>query len=148
MVDEIDGEAAGTEAGGDGERDLDEVAAELAGLAGEIAAQTCRFLTLLGQFDSRDGWGYYAGIRSSVHWLSWQCGMSASTAREHVRIARALSDLPATREEFGAGRLSYSKVRAITRVATADTEAELVEIARAGTAEQLDRFCAAVSTLR
>lgn len=129
-----------------GDSDVEEIAAELTGLAGQIAAQTCRFLGLLGQFDAREAWSQYAGILSCAHWLSWQCGMSASTAREHVRVARALNGLPATKAEFTAGRLSYSKVRAITRVATPQTEPELVDIARAGTAEQLERFCAAVRT--
>lgn len=126
------------------ERDVAELATELAGLAGRIAAQTCQFLVLLGEFDAREGWGQYAGVLSCAHWLSWQCGMSSSTAREHVRVARALRDLPLTQSEFAVGRLSYSKVRAITRVATPEREPELVEIARAGTAAQLDRFCSAV----
>src|SRR5699024_4746129 len=125
------------------ERDVAELATELTGLAGRIAAQTCQFLVLLGEFDAREGWGQYAGILSCAHWLSWQCGMSNSTAREHVRVARALRDLPLTQSEFAAGRLSYSKVRAITRVATPEREPELVDIGRAGTAAQLDRFCAA-----
>src|SRR5699024_4437113 len=71
-------------------------------------------------------------------------GMASVTAREHVRVARALRHLPATTAELTAGRLSYSKVRAISRVASADTEPELIDIARAGTADQVDRFCAGV----
>src|SRR5699024_388267 len=82
------------------ERDVAELATELTGLAGRIAAQTCQFLVLLGEFDAREGWGQYAGILSCAHWLSWQCGMSNSTAREHVRVARALRDLPLTQSEF------------------------------------------------
>src|SRR5690606_14642407 len=101
---------------------------ELALLAAHIAAATCRFLVLLGEFDAREGWGG-AGILSCAHWLGWRCGMSPGTAREHVRVARALRDLPLTVEAFGAGRLSYSKVRAITRVASPDTEADLLNTA-------------------
>jgi hypothetical protein len=65
--------------------------------------------------------------------------MTAGTAREHVRVARALRDLPVIREEFGAGRLSYAKVRALTRIATPGTEAGLAEIAGPTTGNQLER---------
>lgn len=120
------------------------LAGELGSLAAGIAARTGRFLVVLGEFDAREAWGEYAGILSTSHWLSWQCGMAGVTAREQVRVARALRHLAATTAELTAGRLSYSKVRAISRVATADTEPELIDIARAGTAEQVDRFCAGV----
>ena len=128
------------------ERPVWELAAELGSLAAGIAASTYRFLVLLGEFDAREGWGHYAGVTSSTHWLSWQCGMAAVTAREQVRVARALRTLPLISVEFGAGRLSYSKVRAITRVATPENEAELVQVAEAGTADQVQRFCAGVRT--
>ena len=69
--------------------------------------------------------------------------MSSGTAREHVRVARALRDLPVIREEFAAARLSYAKVRALTRIATPDTEAGLAEIAGPMTGNQLERFARA-----
>ncbi len=126
------------------ERPLAQIAADLGTLAAEIAAHTCRFLQVLAEFDAQDGWREYAGMRSCTHWLSWRCGMSGSTAREHLRVARALRALPLTQAEFAAGRLSYSKVRAITRVGTAANEDELVQVARAASAVQLDRLCAGV----
>ena len=126
------------------ERPVWTLAAELGTLAVGIAASTCRFLVLLGEFDAREGWGHYAGVTSSTHWLSWQCGMARVTAREQVRVARAMRDLPLITTEFRAGRLSYSKVRAISRVATPENEAELVQVAEAGTADQVQRFCAGV----
>jgi len=108
-------------------------------LAGRIAAATAEFLRLLGEYDEREGWAG-PGIASCAHWLSWRCGMSLTTAREHVRVARALRSLPATAQTFAAGRLSYSKVRAIARVATPHTEAELTEVALTSTAGQLDKI--------
>ena len=54
---------------------------------------------------------------SCAQWLSWKCQLSSGTAREHVRVARALRDLPVIRARFAAGRLSYAKVRALTRIA-------------------------------
>lgn len=78
-------------------------------------------------------------MRSTAHWLSWKCGLSLTAGREQVRVARALRDLPITSREFAAGRLSYSKVRAITRMATPETEHDLVETAKQMTAAQLDR---------
>lgn len=127
-------------------RSVGELAAELGSLAAGIAASTCRFLVLLGEFDAREGWAHYAGVTSSTHWLSWQCGMAAVTAREQVRVARAMRTLPLTTAEFSAGRLSYSKVRALSRVATQANEAELARVAEAGSADQVQRFCAGVRT--
>lgn len=107
---------------------LERVEAEICTLAGQIAAATCRFLRLLAEFDAREGWTGWQ-VRSCAQWLSWRCGLDLRTAREHVRVARALAGLPLTTEAFAAGRLSYSKVRALCRVATAETEADLVEAA-------------------
>ena len=135
-----------TEPTADAGRPVAALADELGALAATIAAHTCRFLQVLGEFDAQQGWQQYSGMCSCAHWLSWRCGMSGSTAREHVRIARALRSLPVTESEFAAGRLSYSKVRAITRVGTAANEDELVQAARAASAVQLDRLCAGIRT--
>lgn len=107
-----------------------ELESELLGLAGHIAAAKCRFLQLLAEFDGRGGW-VGPGVRSCAHWLSWQAGMSLRTAAEHVRVAHALAKLPQVTEAFAAGRLSYSKVRAITRV-TADLPEEQPDPGAAG----------------
>src|SRR5579871_2605632 len=125
-----------------GEAPLERVEAEICELAGHLAAATCRFLVLLGDFDERRGWaGWEMG--SCAAWLSWKCQMSSGTAREHVRVARALRDLPVIRGEFGAGRLSYAKVRALTRIASAETDAGLAELAGPMTGNQLERFARA-----
>jgi len=118
---------------------LELVEAQICELAGHLAAATCRFLVLLGDFDARRGWAEWE-MTSCAAWLSWKCQMSSGTAREHVRVARALRDLPVIRGEFGAGRLSYAKVRALTRIATPNTEAGLAEIAGPMTGNQLERF--------
>ena len=109
---------------------------------GHLAAATCRFLVLLGDFDARRGWASWE-MNSCAQWLSWKCQMSSGTAREHVRVARALRDLPVIRARFAAGRLSYAKVRALTRIATAATEAGLAELAGPMTGNQLERFARA-----
>ena len=121
---------------------LERLEAQICELAGHLAAATCRFLVLLGDFDARRGWASW-DMNSCAQWLSWKCQMTAGTAREHVRVARALRDLPVIRGEFGAGRLSYAKVRALTRIATPETEAGLAEIARPMTGNQLERFARA-----
>ncbi|MBN9756380.1 hypothetical protein Ae406Ps2_1143 [Pseudonocardia sp. Ae406_Ps2] len=99
--------------------DLHELESELLGLAGHIAAAECRFLRLLAEFDDRGGW-CGVGVRSCAHWLTWRAGMSLRTATEHLRVAHALTRLPRITEAFAAGRISYSKVRAITRLAGAE----------------------------
>ena len=98
---------------------LAELESELLGLAGHIAAAQSRFLVLLAEFDDRGGWAG-PGLRSCAHWLSWRAGMSLRTATEHVRVAHALTCLPLVAAAFAEGSLSYSKVRAITRVAVPD----------------------------
>jgi hypothetical protein len=117
---------------------LDEIEDGLRGLAAQLAAGECDFLMLLAEFDRRDGWGGW-GMRSAAHWLSLHCGMRLGAARERVRVARALPRLPLVRAAFAEGRLSYCKVRALTRVATPVTEPELVEVALAATGAQVEQ---------
>ena len=96
-------------------------------------------LGLIAELDRRSAWGTW-GCRSMAHWLSWHAGIDIGAAREQVRTARALEVLALTAERFGRGELSYSKVRALTRIATPGTEADLIEIAATATASQLERF--------
>ena len=117
---------------------LEALEAEITQLWGHINAATAHFLALLAEFDRREGWAQH-GIASCAHWLSWQCGIGPVAAREKVRVARALTSLPKIAEAFGEGRLSYSKVRALTRVATAETEDTLLNIALNGTAAHVER---------
>jgi hypothetical protein len=123
------------------------VESEITSLAGHLAAGTCRFLELLAVFDTGGGW-HGTGMQTCAQWLSWKCGLSSGTARDQLRVAHALDGLPAVRAAFAAGRLSYSKARALTRVATPDDEAALVQTATACTASQLDRLCAGIAKAR
>ncbi|GAA1488670.1 HNH endonuclease signature motif containing protein [Brachybacterium sacelli] len=107
--------------------------------AAVIAEATCELLLMVGDFEAREGVSWFVGLKSTAHWLSWACSMSPGTAREHVRVARALRSMPLTVAEFRAGRLSYSKVRETTRVADRVDEAVLVDLARSMTASQLAR---------
>jgi hypothetical protein len=116
-----------------GELTVAELDDEICSLAARINVATARLLLLVGEFDALEGWAGY-GVKSCAHWLSWKCQLGAHAAREQVRVARALRALPLITAEFGAGRLSYAKVRALTRIATEDTEADLVELAQAATA--------------
>jgi hypothetical protein len=121
--------------------------AEITHFAGHIQAATCRWLLLVGEFDRREGWRSWEW-RSTASWLSWQCGVDPITAREQVRVGRALAGLPKIRRAFGSGELSYSKVRALIRVATPETEETLVQVARHTTAAQLERLARAYRTVR
>ena len=118
---------------------LEDLEREICELAPHIAAATCRWLELLAEFDDRRGWAEW-GIRSCAHWLSWRCSVGLRAARDHVRVAHRLQELPLIREAFSRGELSYCKVRALTRVATPATEAGLVEIARHATGAQLEKL--------
>ncbi len=129
-----------------GSRPTEWLEAEITTLAGHIAAATCRWLILVAEYDRREGHQRWESL-TCAHWLTWKCGMSLRTAREHVRVARALEHLPVTTSAFAAGQLSYSKVRAITRVATPKTERDLVDVARNGTATHVDRIVAGHRTV-
>jgi hypothetical protein len=119
---------------------------ELCAWAGRIAAVTCAWLLGLAAFDRRKGWAG-VGIRSCAHWLSWRCGLGLRAGYEHLRVAHALERLPALREAFAAGRLSYSKTRAIARVAEPATEAEWVRQAGLCTASQLEHLASVYARL-
>jgi Domain of unknown function (DUF222) len=121
---------------------LERLEAEICELAGHLAAATCQFLVLLAEFDARQGWADW-GTSSCAAWLSWKCAMASGTAREHVRVARCLRVLPTIRSEFAAGRFSYAKVRALTRIAEPETDGDLAEMAASMTANQLERFARA-----
>jgi len=108
-------------------------------LAAHIHAATFRLLELVREYDECEGWGG-KGLISCAHWLNWKCGIDMGTAREKVRVAHALKELPQISEEFRNGRVSYSKVRAMTRVATAKNEEYLLMIARHGTAVHVERL--------
>jgi len=113
---------------------------EIASLSAHIDAATHRLLECLRRFDEAGGW-CDQGALSCAHWLSWRVGLDPVTAREKVRVARALGKLPAIDEAFRSARVSYAKVRAMTRVATAENEGRLLDLALVATAAQLERIC-------
>ena len=99
-----------------------------------------RLLADVRRFDDERGWAHQ-GMLSCAHWLSWRCGIALGAGREKVRVAHALAALPLIDDALRLGQLSYSKVRALTRVATAEIEGKLVDIARNSTAAQLEKIC-------
>ncbi len=118
---------------------LEHLEHEICQLSAHLAASMCRWLMLVAEFDRREGWAG-DGVRSCAHWLNWRCGLSMVSAREQVRVAHRLGELPLVHAAFAAGELSYSKVRALVRVATPATETDLVELARHATAAHLERI--------
>jgi hypothetical protein len=117
----------------------DRLEREIGELTAHISAATCRWLLLVAEFDRREGYLAW-GCRSCAQWLSWRCGVAIRSAQEKLRVARRLGELPAVTAAFSRGELSYSKARALARVATSETEAELLELALHATAAQLERL--------
>lgn len=111
--------------------------AQITELAGHLNAGNHRFLVLTAEFDRRKGWAT-AGCNSCAHWLNLKCGIDMGAAREKVRVANALEGLPQISAAMARGQLSYSKVRAITRVARPETEELLLMIALHGTAHHVE----------
>src|SRR2546427_4209668 len=117
---------------------LDSLGNEIAELSAHLDAATARLLDLIREFDARGGWNN--GFSSCAAWLSWRVGLDIGAARERVRVAHALETLPRLAQALARGELSYAKVRALTRVATPETEEGLLAVGRAGTADHVERI--------
>ena len=118
---------------------IDTLEDQITELAAHIHAATFRLLELIREFDECHGWEG-PGLRSCAHWLNWKCGINVGAAREKVRVAHTLKKLPVISGAFRDGRVSYSKVRAMTRVATLENEDYLLNIAQHGTAAHVERL--------
>jgi hypothetical protein len=114
-----------------------ELEAQITELAGHLNAANRRWLSLIAEFDRRKGWN--DGLtQTCAHWLNWKCGIDIGVAREKIRVAHALERLPSIGAAMSRGELSYSKVRALTRVACPATEQLLLDIALHGTAHHVE----------
>jgi len=120
-------------------RSLRELAAQITELAGHLNAANYRWLYLVAEFDRRQGWSD-GSTQSCAHWLNWQCGIDIGAAREKVRVAHALEKLPRIAAAMARGELSYSKARALTRVACEKTEEYFLSIALHGTAAHVEKL--------
>jgi len=112
---------------------------EIVELCAHLNAATYRLLELLVALEEQEPWGYW-GLKSCAHWLNWRCGIGLNAAREKVRVAHALKELPLISEAFRQGKVSFSKVRAMTRIATVENQEYLLMIARYGTAAQVEKL--------
>jgi hypothetical protein len=112
---------------------------EITDLCAQINAASYRLLQLISELDDEAPWGAW-GLQSCAHWLNWRCGIGLNAAREKVRVAHALKDLPAISSAFESGQLSFSKVRALTRIADGANEAELLKLAHHATAAQVEKL--------
>ena len=128
-------------------KDLESLGERIAEHAAHLDAAMHRLLSDLRQFDQGGGWGQQ-GARSCAAWLSWRVGWDMNTAREHVRVANRLAELPETDRALQKGEVSYSKVRAMTRIATPENESYVLELARLMTAQQLETACRQYRTVQ
>ena len=120
------------------ERGVLELGNRIAELARSIQVAEAGMMQLIVEFDDRRGWEG-VGFGSCAEWLAWRIGIRPNAARERVRTARAMAGLPLASAAMSAGELSYAKARALTRVARPESEAALLELAQAGSAENLER---------
>ena len=123
------------------DRSIEDLGNAIVRLDRKMRAECYRLLVLVRQFDDRFGWAKWS-FGSCAEWLVWSCGLSLSTAREWVRTAHALRGLPAISEAFALGKLSYSKVRALTRVAEPHDEDLLLAYALEASQRQVEERCA------
>ncbi|MGI9305277.1 MAG: DUF222 domain-containing protein [Gammaproteobacteria bacterium] len=119
---------------------IEELDQSIVNLCARINAANYELLTLVREFDERAGFLKW-GLSTCTEWLHWRCDISLSAAREKVRVAHALKGLPEISTVFSQGVLSYSKVRALTRVANVDNEARLRDCAMTTTAARVEERC-------
>jgi len=117
----------------------DQLGAEITELCSYIYAAESRLLTLIHEFDEKEYWAKQ-GLVSCAHWLNFKCGIGMNAAREKVRVAHALKSLPTISSAFESGQLSFSKVRAMTRIADGANGADLLELAHHSTAAQVEKL--------
>jgi hypothetical protein len=127
--------------------DAEQLGAEITELCSYIYAAESRLLTLIRKFDEKEYWAQQ-GLCSCAHWLNFKCGIGMNAAREKVRVAHALAKLPKISERFAAGALSFSKVRALTRIADEVNEESLLMIAKHGTAHHVENLVSKYRTAK
>jgi len=127
--------------------DAEQLGAEITELCSYIYAAEAQLLTLIHRFDENEYWAEQ-GLCSCAHWLNFKCGMGMNAARERVRVAHALENLPKISEAFAKGVMSYSKVRAVTRIADETNEDYLLMIAENGTAHHVEKLVSKYRTAK
>ena len=121
-------------------RSVHEIDAAIGRLVRQMNVECYQMLVLVREFDDRFGWKKWS-FKCCAEWLAYRSEISLSAAREKMRTAHALRSRPAISAAFADGRLSYSKVRALTRVAQVRDEDLLVAYALSTTAENVEERC-------
>ena len=127
--------------------DAEQLGAEITELCSYLYAAEARLLALIREFDQQEYWAQL-GLCSCAHWLNFKCGIGMGAAREKVRVAQALAGLPKISASFAKGELSYSKVRAMTRIADEKNEDYLLMIAEHGTAHHVEKLVSKYRTAK
>ncbi|MAL96513.1 MAG: hypothetical protein CME40_15680 [Haliea sp.] len=122
------------------ELETEDLGSAITQLSAQINAVNSSLLQLIAEFDRSGGWREQGAMRTCAHWLAANCGIQLGAAREKVRVARQLQALPRLSAVFAEGELSYSKVRAVTRVATGDNEGFLLQLALENSAGHLEKL--------
>ena len=117
---------------------LHQLAGELRKLAGQIASLQGELAGKLAEYDAAGGW---SGYQSLAAWASWHLGLPPAEARRLAKVAQKLPELPVLSEACGAGTVPLAAAAMLSEVATPDNEAEMVEVARNATGNQLARIC-------
>ena len=95
------------------------------------------FLRWIARYDDREGWRE-DGVMSMADWLTYRRGYSLKYARQVVRIAQALKNLPRIAEAHASGLLSAEKADLLCTIATPDDETEWLDLATGATYAYLE----------
>ena len=95
-------------------------------------------VALAAEFADSDEWAA-AGYATPGRWIGEMLEIAPRTANEWIRIGRCLRDLPLTAASLDRREISFSKTKELTRSATPENEADLLEIAAKTRASDLSR---------
>lgn len=116
---------------------VEELHTSILRLVSDLRHRDAELLTLFRKMEKAKGYEAL-GCYSMADYVALLLGVDDLAARERVRVARALGTLPALEEALRDAKISYAKVRAVTRVATPDTESRWLQAALELTAQQLE----------
>jgi hypothetical protein len=124
--------------GGDSWREIDAKLRSFAAQRAALDEEEARWLVAARRAELHRRFGF----ATLLEYLERILGYGPHAARERLRVAEALEALPQIRAALGDGRLNFSAVRELTRVASPETEAEWLEISEGKTLRELEPIIA------
>ena len=99
-----------------------------------------RVIALIDEVERRGLWAEWVGVKTLTEWVMHVASVSMHTAREYVRVMRALREMPKVKKSLAGGDVSFSKVREVTRLGERIGDDEALRLATLATGSQISRI--------